>query len=262
MKFIQCVHNSNEGVSPKESIEAIKKAGFDGVFLQWYDKDWEFSQEEQLKFARELGLKIEFCHLKYKGINDIWVEGKQGETLVTNYLQDLDECHKYGVDTVVMHLTSKSIAPQPSEVGIKRFQTIVDYAQNLGIKIAFENTKIFGYLEYLFDHIKNDNIGICFDAGHCHCHFDDNFSWDKFEGKILAVHLHDNDKSDDLHLLPFDGTIDWKDYMKKLKSCGYKGPITLESCYRYHYLNESLEDFYKESYEKTKELEKIFNEVE
>ena len=39
-------------------------------------------------------------------------------------------------------------------------------------------------------------------------HFDDEFPYEMFKNKIFAVHLHDNDKSDDVHLLPFDGTMD------------------------------------------------------
>ena len=41
------------------------------------------------------------------------------------------------------------------------------------MKVAFENTKIKGYLEYVLENIKDDNVGICFDAGHYHVHFDD-----------------------------------------------------------------------------------------
>lgn len=253
-KYIQCVQNGNEDVIPEQTIRAIKKAGFDGVFIQWYNKDWEFSQEKQLKLCRELGLEIPFIHLGYDGINNIWVEGKDGDILTESYLKDLDICKSNNVDLVVMHLVSKFVAPSPSLVGIKRLQKIVDYAEKLNIKIAFENTKIWGYLEYVLSHIKNDNAGICFDVGHYHCFFDDKFSWDIFKNKIFAVHLHDNDRSDDLHLLPFDGTVDWSEVAKNLKEANYTGPVTLESRYKNDYLNMSIDDFYKLSLEKAKQI--------
>lgn len=254
-KYIQCVSNDNKNVTPWQTIYAIKDAGFDGVFLQWYNKDWEFSQQEQLNLCRELGLEVVFVHLGYKHINDIWLEGEDGDNVMKEYLKDLEVCKTNNIKMVVMHLTSKSVAPKPSLVGIERLQKIVDYAEKLGIKIAFENTKIWGYLEYVFGHIKNDNMGICFDAGHYHCHFDDKFSWDMFNGKIFALHLHDNDKSEDQHLLPFDGTMDWQNVAQKLKQANYSGPITLESCYRNDYLKMPVEDFYKLSYQKAKNLE-------
>ena len=154
-KYIQCVHNNNKEVTPKETIYAIKNAGFDGVFLQWFNKSWEFSQQEQLELCRELGLEIPFVHLGYKGINDLWDEGMQGDELIDGYLNDLDVCKNNGVDMVVMHLTSKTDAPKPNEIGLNRLKKIIDYAEKLNIKIAFENTKIVGYLEYVFENIKD-----------------------------------------------------------------------------------------------------------
>ena len=259
-KFYQCVQNGNNEVTPKQTIKAIKDAGFDGVFIQWYDMDLEFSQQEQLDYCRELGLDILFAHLGYSSINDIWVEGENGDNLVKRYIHNLDECKANNISMVVMHLTTKSVAPEPSEIGIKRFKSIANYAEKLGIKIALENTKIFGYLEYFFDRIKNENVGICFDTGHYHCHFKDKFSWDKFKDKIFAVHLHDNDQSGDLHLLPFDGTLNWQKTINNLNEANFSGPVTLESCYRYQYLNMSLLDFYKLSLERAKEIYKISDE--
>ena len=135
------------------------------------------------------------------------------------------------------------------EIGLSRIRKIVEYAKKLDMKVAFENTKIKGYLEYVIKNIKDENVGICFDAGHYHVHFDDEFNFELFKDRIFAVHLHDNDKSDDLHLLPFDGTMDWKYVINKLKECNYNGTVTLELCYRYEYLNMSLDDFYKKSYD-------------
>ncbi|MBO4823687.1 MAG: sugar phosphate isomerase/epimerase [Clostridia bacterium] len=256
-QYIQCVQNDNKNINAGETIEAIKNAGFNGCFVQWYDKDWDFSQQQQVDLCKNLGLKILFAHLGYKGINDIWLEGENGDELVRKYIKNLDECKVNGIDMVCMHLTSKSIAPDPSKIGVKRLQVIVDYAEKLGIKVAFENTKIFGYLEYVFDQIKNDNAGICYDAGHCHCHFGDKFNWNKFKNKIFAIHLHDNDGGDDQHLLPFEGTIDWQKLVHNLKVANYIGPIILESCYRNQYLDMSLLDFYKLSLKKAKEIYKL-----
>ncbi len=176
-------------------------------------------------------------------------------------MNDLDNLSKFGVKIVCMHLTSKSEAPTPNKIGLKRIKKIVEYAKSKNIKVAFENTKIYGYLEYVFDNLNYDNMGVCYDSGHCHCHFNDRFSWGKFKNKIFAVHLHNNDKTDDLHLLPFDkkGTINWAELITQLKTANYQGPITLESCYRYHYLEKSLEDFYKESCKQAKEIRNLLD---
>lgn len=253
------IQNDNEKVTPVQTIEAIKKAGYQEVFIQWYDEDWEYTQQKQVDLCKQLGLNIIFAHLGYQNINEIWIEGEEGEKLVERYKNDIKECKDNGITMVIMHLTSGFEAPLYNEIGLKRIKEIVDYAKELEVKVAFENVKIKGYLEYVLKNIDNDNVGICYDAGHCHVHFDDEFPYELFKDKIFAVHLHDNDKTDDLHLLPFDGSIDWEYVIRKLKQCNYQGPITLELCYRYHYLDMSLEEFYKKGYEIGEKLNNMWN---
>ena len=251
------IQNENEKVSIIETIISINNAGFKSVFVQWYDENLEYSQEEQVKLCKKLGFNIIFAHLGYQNINSIWEEGIDGDNLVKRYKKDIKDCKENGIPMVVMHLTSKKKAPIYGEIGLNRIRKIIEYAKELNIKVAFENTKIKGYLEYVLENIKDDNVGICFDAGHYHVHFDDEFNFEFFKDRIFAVHLHDNDKSDDLHLLPFDGTIDWKYVINKLKECDYNGPITMELCYRYDYLKMPLDEFYKAGYERGLQLLKI-----
>ena len=254
------VNNDNENVSVIETIDAIKEAGFKNVFIMWYNENFTPSQEEQLRYVREKGLNVIFAHLGYQNINDLWLENEEGNKLVDRYKNDIKVCKENNIPMVVMHLTRKSVAPKYNEIGLKRLQEIADYAESLGIKIAFENTKIKGYLEYVIENIKNENVGICFDSGHNHVHFNDELDLSKFKNRIFAVHLHDNDQSDDLHLLPFDGTINWEKLMKDLKDNNYNGPITLELCYRYQYLDMDIVSFYKKGYEVAKKLEEMIKE--
>ena len=252
------VSNANQNVTAIDTINAIKKAGFKNVFIQWYNKEWNPTQEVQLKYIREKGLNVIFAHLGYKNINDLWLENEVGDKLVEGYKNDIKICKENNIPMVVMHLTSKSEAPKYNETGLKRLKEIVDYAQELNIKVAFENTKIKGYLDYVIENIDNENVGICFDSGHYHVHFNDDLDFPKFKDRIFAVHLHDNDQSDDLHLMPFEGTLDWEETIKNLKECNYDGPITLELCYRNEYLDMSIEDFYKKGYEVGEKLKEIF----
>ncbi len=254
------IQNENDEVSIIETINSINNAKFKNVFVQWYDDNWEYSQEKQIETCKQLGFNIIFAHLGYQNINSIWIEGNEGDNLVERYRNDIRNCKQYGISMVVMHLTSKKVAPKYNEIGLNRIKKITEYAKELGMKVAFENTKIKGYLEYVLDNIKDDNVGICFDAGHYHVHFNDEFNFEFFKDRIFAVHLHDNDKSDDLHLLPFDGTIDWKYVMNKLKECNYNGPITMELCYGYDYLKMSLDEFYKIGYERGIKLLEISEE--
>lgn len=254
---------SNDNIcSPLETIDTVKKVGFNNVFIQWYDKEYkefDISQEEQLKYIKDNNLNVIFAHLGYKNINNIWLDNEIGEELLNKYLRNLEECKNNNISMVIMHLCSKDVAPEPNELGLKRLRIICNKAKELNIKVAFENTKIKGYLEYVLSNIKEDNVGICYDAGHAHAHFNDEFNFEFFKNKIFAVHLHDNFGSTDEHLIPFDGTINWEYVMKKLKENNYNGPITLELCYRNKYSNMTTEEFYTKGLEAGKKLYELFN---
>ena len=253
------VRNDNIGVGAYETIDAIKEAGFKDVFVQWYNNnDWNPSQEEQLKYVREQNLNVIFAHLGYQNMNDLWLDNEAGNRLVDRYKNDIRICKENNIPMVIMHLTSKKEAPKYNELGIKRLQEIVDFAKSLDVKVAFENTKIKGYIDYVIENIDNDNVGICFDSGHYHVHFKDELDFPKFKNRIIAVHLHDNDQSSDQHLIPFDGTLDWEKTIKHLKENNYDGPITMELYYGCKYLDIGIKEFYKKGYEVGLKLQEMF----
>lgn len=254
------ISNYNKKSNVYETIDAIKKAGFKNVFIEWYNEDWEINQEEQLRYAREKGLNVIFAHLGYQNINELWIEDETN--IVARYKNDIKVCKNNNIPMVVMHITSHSKAPKWGSTGLERLKQICDYAKSLNIKVAFENTKIKGYLDYVIDNIKNDNVGICFDSGHCHAHFNDDFDFNKFKNRVFAIHLHDNDGKDDLHLLPFEGTLDWNNTIQKLKECNYEGPITLEIHHHRDYVNMDIDDFYKKGYEIANKIKDMFEKID
>lgn len=113
------IQNENQNVNVIETIHTVKNAGFKNVFIQWYDQDWECSQEKQVELCKELGLNIIFAHLGYQTINSIWAEGPEGDNLVERYKTDIKNCKEHGISLVVMHLTSKRNAPMYGEIRIK-----------------------------------------------------------------------------------------------------------------------------------------------
>jgi L-ribulose-5-phosphate 3-epimerase len=261
MNISVIVSGDNRGIEPKEmAVDLVKKVGFDRVFIHWKDYEcngdgWEFDPD----YIKKADLDIIFAHLSYKDINLIWNEVENVDNLIEGYFEDISECKKYRIPMVVMHLTTGFDAPIYNEKGIDRLKRLVEHAKKLGIKIAFENTKMRGYLEYVLTNIKDENVGVCFDSGHYHAYFNDEFDFLNFKNRIFAVHLHDNDKSDDQHLLPFDGTIDWLPLLRSLKECNFSGDITLESIYRNKYLElMSPLDFYRKSYIIANKLVKMY----
>ena len=255
------VNNASDSINAYKTVDAIKKAGFKNVFIQWYDKKNKVTQEDIIKYIKENNLNIIFAHLGYKDLNNIWLDNKIGENLEKQYLDDLDKLSKYNIDMVVMHLCAGLEAPIPNEIGLKRYINICNHAKELGIKVAFENTKIKGYQEYILENIKLDNVGFCYDCGHDHCHFNDTFDFNKFKDKILCTHLHDNHGENDEHLIPNDGNLDFNYVFNGLRKANYNKCLTFEIIYQKKYLNENIEDFYKNSYNKCIELNNIYRRI-
>ena len=256
-KLIQCAQNDNVGVTIEQTVKAIKKAGFDNVFVQWYNKSLTCSKKEQVKLCRDNGLNVEFAHLGYEHINDLWLDGKGGDKLIDDYINDLENLKKLGIDLSIIHTMSSPTPPEISKKGINRLIRLFSVAREMNVKLAVENLRIRKYFDCVFDNTAFDNVGVCLDVGHCHIYFNDDFDWDRYGDKILAIHLHDNDGKKDLHHLPFDGSVPWELYETKLKEYGFDKPITLESKYSSEYSNITLEEFYHRSYERAMEIAKV-----
>ena len=240
------VVNNDNKANVIDTIKAIKNAGFKKVFIQLYDKDYDVDQYTQALLCKQNDLSIIFAHLGYQKINDIWTS--EGEYFVDRYKKNILDCHNLGIDMVVLHPCSGFKAPEPNEIGLNRYRQIVDYAKSLDVKVTIENTKIREHIHYLLDNIEDDNFGLCFDAGHFHCNFKDDWDFKKYIDRVFCVHFHDNNGLDDQHLLPFDGSVNWNLIKDRLNEVNYNGPVTMELCYRNDYLSMDINDFYVEAY--------------
>ena len=106
----------------------------------------------------------------------------------------------------------------------------------------------------------------CFDCGHEHC-YTKTVRWlDIFTDKVICTHIHDNhsramdDKvtDGDEHLLPFDGTYDYAQMMRKLDEYGYTGSLMLEiknSIPAYKHMD--AREFIATAYERIKKISEM-----
>lgn len=120
----------------------------------------------------------------------------------------------------------------------KKLTRLMDRADQLGIKLAFEN--IYDEspedLLYFLNRFPNRNVGICFDVGHFNV-----FSkvpmeeWLQHIGdRIIECHLHDNDGTADQHIAIGDGKIDYSPLKKWLKEIKKHPTLTLELPHKTH----------------------------
>lgn len=237
----------------KQIIDCIKNTGFKNVFIEWYNYDYEL-QENILKYVRKSGLNVIFAHLGYQNANAIWLDGEFGDRELERYINDINICKNNGIDLVIIHPTRKYDDPGVSKIGIERVKKLVEYGEKIGVRIAFENVELEKYLSSINDNIQSDNLGICFDIGHCNLFFGGEIDTDKYKNRVFAIHLHDNFKEKDDHNLPFDGTVDWDRAIKQLKELNYNSYITVESGKNDFYENLSYQEYYELAYQRGMEL--------
>jgi sugar phosphate isomerase/epimerase len=227
------------GVSELEALPKIKAAGFDCFDTGEYTMAGVAPLVER---GKEIGLECESIHAPFMQGNEIWTHGTKHIQVMDEYKECIDTAANLGIPYVVIHLLTGLGAPQFSDVGFERMDAIVDYAVKRGVTIAFENLIRVGLVAIAADRYeKIPNVRFCYDFGHEHCYsgyaYSPDLQWlDIFTDRVVTTHVHDNDgffdvldRETDLHLLPFDGNIDYQKVIDKMDHYGYKGSLVLET---------------------------------
>ena len=220
---------------PRTRLQMIKNAGFEAFFTEYSDKIAEYRA-----CADQLGIEYLFVHAPFGKAHQMWQEGDSGEEAVCELITCLRDCAGIGITLTVVHVY-KGFEPNagPNEIGIRNFARVIDEAERLGIRIAFENTEGDEYLAAVMQAFADrESIGFCWDTGHEQCY---NYSKDMmalYGDRIFCTHLNDNLGisrydgktywTDDLHLLPFDGITDWESVAERLNDAGFEEALTFE----------------------------------
>ncbi len=221
----------------EREIELYKSAGFDAIFPCYKDREQLL---EVARIAKEKDMIIQSVHAPFTGSAKMWQEGETGEKVIEELIECVKASAEVGAPIVVCHAYIGFYTGEtPTALGLKRIRRLVEVARELGVKIAFENTEGEEFLFAILKEFENDDaLGFCWDSGHEQCYNGSEDMLAKYGKKLIATHLNDNlgvsnakgiiDWTDDLHLLPFDGMIDWIDAGSRLAKTGFDGILTFE----------------------------------
>jgi len=217
----------------KKRLLFIKEAGFD-ICMVSLDSNHEvipYPIEEVVKYAKFINLTLDVAHAPYKepDITQFWYDNEKGNEIEKNYYNSIDIANKNDIKIIVCHLhygTNYKL----SEIGLNRLLRLANYAKEKNVTIAVENLYSYDELTYIFSHIEHPNLKICFDSGHENFLTPNAEFLNKFNNKIVALHLHDNNGKTDEHKTIFSGNIDWA-YIAKGVSFIKDIALTLEIKY-------------------------------
>ena len=242
-------------------LEIIKKVGFSSFFTDTCNNE----KVKNIKAkADDLGLTLEFLHAPSRGINAMWEEGDGYLGIYNGMIEAIDSASANNVPAVIIHTSSGWTPPLLNDIGFSRYDKIVDYAKEKGVTLAFENLRSLSHVAFVvYRYRENENVRFCYDFGHEHC-YTNTIKWPNiFTDKIICTHIHDNHgyfkgKDGDEHLLPYDGTIDYKSCISLLDKYNYKGSLMLEvfNSISENYLKLSIEEFIQLAYDRLEKLSK------
>ena len=133
------------------------------------------------------------------------------------------------------------------EENVALYKRLLPFAKECGVKIATENTfrvdvksgKFLpactsdheGFLR-LLELVDDPFLVACLDIGHAELDGLSTTACDMIRAlgreRLACLHIHDNDRCHDSHLLPFTMQIEWEPIAVALAEIGYRGDITLE----------------------------------
>lgn len=249
-------------ISYTESMRRIKAAGFEAVDLNLcqlcafktdlHRDNWEEYAQEIKKTAEELDLALPQCHLPFRSAKVKWKTPEDLEFYKKMVYRAIDVAVYLGFPWGVLHaepLRNKALDKKQKFKENHAFNDpFIEYALKKGLGIALENGRavkggddVTDYcsrvedLVELIDSYNDDRVGACWDTGHANTVYSD--QWEPLHvlgSRLHCTHIDDNRGGDDLHLLPFDGTVNWERVIGALYDIDYKGDLVLEVSSNYH----------------------------
>lgn len=212
------------GVSPEVLIKSFKKYNITHTFIKSDHPEFD----SMMQLFRENDITCDNLHAPFKNINAMWGEDEAaGSAMLAELTDSVDKCHKYGIPTTIVHLSSGRPMPEITPQGIARYEQLFAYAKEKSVKIALENLRYAENLAYFMEHYPDCDY--CWDCGHEYAYSHEKYL-PKYGHRLAALHLHDNrcGVDTDDHILPFEGAIPMKEVAKDLAKSGYQGTLMLE----------------------------------
>ena len=211
-----------------EVLRILRHLGVHAISPVW-QRDGDL--DSVVNTAARCGLTLQSLHGPLRGLPAMWSRDRScSSAILQDFLDSADACAAFGIPILVVHSwTGLEYTFQQETLFFDNFDTLVNHACKRGVQIAFENLEGPEYLDALMTRYRDcPTVGLCWDSGHERCYTP---SWDFLEAygdRLLMTHLNDNlgitdpngilRGTDDLHLLPYDGTTDWNRCISRLKA--------------------------------------------
>ena len=229
-----------------DCLPLIRESGFSMIevcstpeHLNFHDVKSVHGAEERI---RELGMEAYSLHAPFASRIDIASStDAQRANSVAEICKAAEAAVILNVHYFVMHPGPENPASIPATEQLSRMQHVIESlnqiahrCKELGIMCVLENKLphlLFGNTSdilWILDGINSAEVGVCLDTGHAFLAGDTHNLVRKVSGHLRMIHAHDNGGSDDNHLPPGDGRIDWEKFLRDLLEVRFRGAFILE----------------------------------
>ncbi len=251
MKVVAQTHLASVKLgSDFEAVKAFKEAGFDGYDLSvhhrgsiLYSSDPLGQAKKLRELSEEIGIPCLQSHAPFTCIRDA---AHADEYRKTELEPAVRVAGILGCPVIVVH-PGNDLSVETNYEHI--YKPLLEIARPLGVKIATEN--MWNYDDKMqitsknvacatvenfcrqVDIARDEYMTACLDIGHAEI-TDAPGAVAMIRGlnkRIGALHVHDVDKINDLHVLPFssNAAVAWDPIIDALREIGYKGAFTFEA---------------------------------
>lgn len=247
---LSCTTGLFQRFSVEKTFELLSNARFDGVDFS-YDLgvDFEGVGENYIEYANNMkklldkyGLECVQAHAPYTiGENHNFDES---EPLFKKVVRSIESASILGAKKIVVHTIDVSPAVDVCEINYRYYKALQPYAEKFDMIIGIEN--LFTWVPAQRMHVgrlsrplemnafvrslNSPHFAVCVDVGHAGItgvEPEDYIA--NIDADLLKIlHIHDNDRFYDLHLVPFMGGLNFMNITKALKEKGYNGDFSYE----------------------------------
>jgi sugar phosphate isomerase/epimerase len=230
---------------PEEAFRLLARAGFDGLDLDTNavlkTEDWQRTLDLVLDLAAKCGLEIAQTHLPFNYPREHTPENWAafGERMRSA----IDIAAATGAPRAVIHPRTRDVENfdfgTAKREACEHLLPFAEYAAKKGVGLAIENMRRCKFepnfhrycstAEEVCDLADTLGAGVCWDFGHANINgLKQSEELALIGSRLKVLHVNDNFATDDHHIPPFTGKVDWEDAMLGLKSTGFSGYFSFE----------------------------------
>ena len=227
-----------------------------GKRSKFFEDEYFWNNAKELKVASaKYGIELAQCHAPMPS----YISGAsdEGNGLLRDYMvKTIEFCGFLGIPRVVIHPLfdgsyrfPKLTKEDEIELNFDFFCSLIPSLKANGVLCCLENMfcqdwkskKIYtaicsdmNEVSYYIDGLNRiageECFGFCLDIGHLLVlGLDAKTCLEKLGDRVKALHIHDNDGFDDLHIAPYLGLNDWEKFLKGLIAINYTGDLNFET---------------------------------